>query len=313
MLFFTACSTTQSLEAVVPQAIVDIEKSSGGSSGMEQVSDTSYLVIYDRKSYSDQVRIGLIALSDETLTVAPISVDDWGEGGISNDLESICAVPDQEDEYLIAEAGDWQGVKGRIFHIKVDLVTSKAKILSVIELPFLNTNDFGVTGDQYEAIHCLAYMKNEKIVILAERGGSEINPMGILRWGIWNMDSNTLTFDDDGFAGISIDAPGNWTDNQTKRSITDMHVDHDGVIWASASEDQGDEGPFYSVIYRLGRINPGAKDSPITVFDELLIGKEVDGFKIEALSGPKKGISCTHTFGTEDEMYGGVWRPIKVE
>lgn len=313
MLHFTACSTTQNLETIVPKASVGLEKSSGGSSGMEQVSDTSYLVIYDRKSYSDQVRIGLITLSDETLTVSPIVVDDWGTGGISNDLESICAIPGKKDEYLIAEAGDWQGVKGRIFHIEVDLVASKAKIMGVIELPFLNTNDFGVTGDQYEAIHCLAYEENQKIVILAERGGSEINPKGILRWGIWNMENNKLTIDKDGFKGISIDAPGNWADNQSKRSITDMHVDRDGVVWASASEDQGDEGPFYSVIYRLGRINPGDKDRPITVFEDVVIGKEVDGFKIEALSGPKKGINCTHTFGTEDEMYGGVWRPIKVE
>jgi hypothetical protein len=247
------------------------------------------------------------------MSVSPIAVESWGEGGISNDLESICAIPGKNDEYLMAEAGDWQGVKGRIFHMHIDPITLKGEILGFIEVPFLNTNDFGVTGDQYEAIHCLAYTDKERILILAERGGSKINPKGILRWGVWNMVNNTLTMQGDGQKGLSVDAPGNWTDNMTKRSITDMHVDQEGIIWASASEDQGDEGPFYSVIYNLGRINPGDMNRPISVFEEVRIGKEIYGFKIEALSGPKKGINCTHTFGTEDEMYDGVWRPIKIE
>lgn len=91
-----------------------------------------------------------------------------------------------------------------------------------------------------------------------------------------------------------------------------MHIDHNGIIWASASGDQGDAGPFYSVIYKLGKINQMNPQKPISIFDTLTIGREIYGFKIEALSGPQKDINCTHTFGTEDEIYGGVLRPINI-
>ncbi|MFT6336237.1 MAG: hypothetical protein ACI86M_003902 [Saprospiraceae bacterium] len=62
----------------------------------------------------------------------------------------------------------------------------------------------------------------------------------------------------------------------------------------------------------MGKINQANPPKPISIFDKLNIGREIYGFKIEALSGPKKNINCTHTFGTEDEIYGGVWRPISI-
>ncbi len=291
---------------------IDVRKSSGGSSGMEQLNDSTYLVVYDLKRQNGGVRLGMVKVTGETIDVFPIEVDSWGEGGISNDLESICAIPGKTNEYLIAESGNWQGNLGRMFHIRIDINTLKAKVLSSMKLPLLKRNDFAMTGDQYEAIHCLAYSENERIVILGERGGSEWKPMGVMRWGLWNIEKNTLVIEGEGLEGVNVNAPGNWENSLQKRSVTDMHIDQGGIIWASASEDQGDAGPFYSVIYKLGRINQKNAEKPVSIFDNLSIGREIYGFKIEALSGSKNDIDCTHTFGTEDEIYGGVWRPINI-
>lgn len=315
VLLFTACSTTQKLNSAsieITKQTIDIKKSSGGSSGMEQLSDSSYLVVYDLKHYNEGVRLGIVILTDKSIDVFPIEIDSWGEEGISSDLESICAIPGKVNEFLIAESGNWQGDRGRIFHIQFDISTLKAKVLGSVKFPLLHRNDITTTGDQYEAIHCLAYSENERIVILGERGGSQSNPTGVLRWGLWNIKNNVLTIEGQGLKGINISAPGNWTNDLLKRSITDLHIDHNGIIWASASEDYGDTGPFYSVIYKLGKINQMNPQEPILVFDSLNIGREIHGFKIEALSGPQKDINCTHTFGTEDEIYGGVLRPIKI-
>jgi hypothetical protein len=313
ILLFTSCTSTKNLTlpAVADQQI-DIKKMSGGSSGMEQLTDSSYLVVYDLKKHKNGVRLGWIIVTDESIEVLPIIVPDWGDEGVPNDLECICAVPEKSNEFLVAEAGNWQGELGRIFHLQVDFGKRTARILGTLKYPFLHRNDFGIEGDQYEGMHCLPYTKNERIILLGERGGSDFSPSGVIRWGLWDLKKGSLTVEGAGLKGISVNAPGHWTNSKTKRSITDMYVDSNGTLWASASEDQGDAGPFYSVIYPLGKINAMNPDMPVTVIDFLAIGREVYGLKIEALSGPKKGIQCTHTFGTEDEMYGGVFRPLNI-
>ena len=313
ILMMTACQSTKNLsQSSGSSQQIDSKKLSGGSSGMEQLTDSTYLVVYDLKKHKDGVRIGWITVTDESIEVVPILVPSWGDEVIANDLESVCAVPGKNDEFLMAESGNWQGELGRIFHIKVDFGKRTGKVLGTFKYPFLHRNDFGIEGDQYEGMHCLPYAKNERIIVLAERGGSEFSPSGVIRWCIWDMKKETLNIEANGLKGIPVNAPGHWTDEKTKRSITDMYVDKNGTIWASASEDQGDAGPFYSVIYPLGKINEMKPDMPVTVFDFLAVGREVNGLKIEALSGPKKGIQCTHTFGTEDEIYGGVFRPINI-
>ncbi|MBJ2176465.1 hypothetical protein JBL43_19600 [Aureibaculum sp. A20] len=315
LLLLSGCSTskkTNKTSKAISVQTIAVKKSSGGSSGMEQLNDSTYLVVYDVKNFKKGVRLATVVLTDKSIDVLPIKVDAWGIEGISSDLESICAIPGKENEFLIAESGNWKGNLGRIFHIQVDLSTRKAKLLGSVKFPLLYRNDMDTTGDQYEAIHCLAYSENERIVILGERGGSKNNPTGVLRWGLYNVQDHTLTMEGQGLKGKAIDAPGNWTNPLLKRSITDMHIDTNGIIWASASEDQGDAGPFYSVIYKLGKTNPMNLQNPLIPFDNLTIGREIYGFKIEALSGPQKEINCTHTFGTEDEIYGGVMRPINI-
>lgn len=286
---------------------------SGGSSGMEQIDDHTYVVVYDLKGFQDGFRMGLIKVSNESLSVSPIEVNFWGEGGISSDLESICRIPGKQLEFLMAESGNWQGKLGRIFHVKVDTANLKASVLGSVIIPMLYQNDFSITGDQYEAIICLPYDENKRIVVLGERGGSRNNPHGIVRWGTFDLNDHSFTMSDAGIKGLEVDVPGNWIDASTKRDITDFHIDLDQNIWAVASEDQGDAGPFYSAIYKLGHINQLNKDKPFIVFDTIEIAKDVNGFKIESLSGACRGINASHSFGSEDEIYGGVWRPINIE
>jgi len=311
-----SCSTNRAVTQMSSNKtgeLIQNFKSEGGSSGMEQIGDQSYLVVYDLKAHKQGIRMGLIKVSDESLTVSPIEIASWDLEGVPNDLESICAVPGKTDEFLVAEAGNWQGKLGRIFHVKVDIKNHTASVLGSVRLPFLHRNDLDTTGDQYEAMICLPYDETSRVVLLGERGGSRVNPNGIVRWGILNIIEHTFIISDVGLKGTHVNVPGDWKNNQTKRDITDFHMDDDGGLWAAASEDQGETGPFYSVIYKLGQTNPMNKEKPFTVYKTIDISKEVSGFKIEALSGPCKGIDTSHTFGTEDEIYGGVWRPINIE
>ena len=312
----TACSTNNALVLASSDAnhgLINELNTAGGSSGMEQIGDRSYLVVYDLKRNNDGIRLGLVNVSHSVLSVSPIPFTSWGKGGIANDLESICAVTGKPNEYLIAESGDWQGQLGRIFHIRVDTTKLKATVIGSVEIPMIHRNDIDEIGDQYEAMACLPYDENHRIVVLGERGGSTVYPNGKVRWGILNIDDHTFHMGEKGLAGIDVNVPGNWTHRETKRNITDFHIDPKGGIWASASEDPGDIGPFYSVLYLLGHTEPANKEIPFAIYKTIGVSKTINGFKVEALSGQCKGISGSHSFGTEDELFGGVWRPIDIE
>jgi hypothetical protein len=307
----SSCKTAQSIVSIT-QGIQPL-KLSGGSSGMSTLGDQSYVVVYDIKNFKEGVRLAMIKVTDETIQVSPIRISDWGEEGRSSDLESICKIPGTTNEYFIAESGNWEGNLGRIFHIQVDIGTLSAKVLGTTKLPYKNINNPEVVGDQYESMSCLPYSESERILILGERGGSEINPRGNIKWGIYNLSTHELKFSDAGMEGITVNAPGNWTDEKNKRDITDLHIDAEGGIWSVASEDTGDVGLFYSVIYKLGQLDTSNKERPFTIYNEFTSWVPVSVFKIEALSGPSKNINATLSFGTEDEIYGGVWRAISVE
>lgn len=312
MFQMNSCTTSQSIVNADHQKI-DPLKLSGGSSGMEKLNDQSYLVVYDIKNFKEGTRVAMIHVTDEAIQVSPIHVSGWGKEGKSSDLESICKIPGTTDEYLIAESGNWKGNLGRIFHIKIGTTQQSARVLGVTKLPFKHINSPGIVGDQYEAILCLPYNETERILILGERGGSEIHPRGTIKWGIYNINTHQLKFNDIGMKGIPVNAPGDWTNKKNKRDITDLHMDVDGGIWAAASEDTGDVGPFYSVIYKLGEVNKLNKEQPLTIYSDFKTWTSIPGFKIEALSGPSKHIQSTLSFGTEDEIYGGVWRAISIQ
>lgn len=308
----SSCKTSQSIAYTTDQKI-DPLKLGGGSSGMEKLQNQSYVVVYDIKNFKEGTRVAIINVTDEAIQASPIRISGWGDEGKSSDLESICKIPGTTDEYLIAESGNWKGNLGRIFHIKIDTTQQSASILGITKLPFKHMNTPEVVGDQYESILCLPYNETERILILGERGGSEINPRGTIKWGIYNLSTYQLKFSDAGMKGITVNAPGNWTDEKNKRDITDLHMDAEGEIWAAASEDTGDVGPFYSVIYKLGQVNTSNKEQPLTIYSDSPKWVSIPGFKIEALSGPSKHIQSTLSFGTEDEIYGGVWRAIFIK
>ena len=308
----TSCKTSQS---IVPSNTQGIQSSKlgGGSSGMEKLDNQSYLVVYDIKNNKIGTRLAKIKITGEAIQISPINISDWGKEGKSNDLESICKIPGKTDEYFIAEAGNWKGEMGRIFHIQVDTIKLSAKVLGITKLPYKDINTLALVGDQYESMACLPYSEDERILILAERGGSAVNPRGIVRWGIYNLRTHQLEFSDSGMKGITVNAPGKWTDEKEKRDVTDLHIDSKGGIWASASADVSEVGPFYSVIYKIGQVDTANKDRPFNIYSNYSSWEVVSGFKIEALSGPSTNINCSHSFGTEDEIYGGVWRPIAIE
>lgn len=286
-------------------------KLGGGSSGMAQVDPTTYLAVYDLKIFQDGPRMGLIRTYPDRIEVDAIDLrDKEGELVKTSDLEAIAKIPDVNNEYLMIESGNWQGNGGNIYHVKLNVEKLSATLIGKAQLPMLAKNDRGVYGDQNEGLACLKKEGDNIHLLMAERGGSAAYPNGKIKWGTYNTADQSLYFTSEGQEGIEVNAPGEWPDAKTNRDITDLRIDKQGRVWAAASQDQGDAGPFVSIIYELGKLT-GGTSRPIKVHSQLEVWESVPGFKIEALSGaslvaPGSKIS----FGTEDEFYGGVWRAI---
>ena len=109
--------------------------------------------------------------------------------------------------------------------------------------------------------------------------------------------------------GPSSGSPSNYL-QPWGRSCTDLYLDPGGAIWVAAVEDSSDAGPFRSIIYRYGHLNSeswGRDDyfMPSGYMESWVI----EGVKIEALAAPCIPGSAM-SYATDDENYGGVWRPL---
>ncbi|HRZ07570.1 MAG TPA: hypothetical protein P5102_15770 [Candidatus Competibacteraceae bacterium] len=102
------------------------------------------------------------------------------------------------------------------------------------------------------------------MLLLGERGGSASYPQGRLYWGVFDPAVGTLFWPPAGQAGVAVNPPGPWLNPREKRVIADLYLDANGVLWAVASEDGGDQGPFRSVVYRATTVRLD-RDPPVAI------------------------------------------------
>lgn len=281
-------------------------------SGMTKIDDTAYLVVHDLKSNNKGNRLGLLSIhEDQPPVYSPIIIKEWNHpDGRASDLESICKIPGKKREYLIAESGYYENKLGRIFHIKLKKKRTKAKILGVYNLPKIKPGLKDVEGDNFEGMACFK-KDNTFFVVVGERGGSSAYRNSFLRIGILDFDKGALSWKKFIDTPVEISAPGKWKSPNEMRSIADLYIDKDGIIWSVATQDPGDNGPFRSIIFRAAAITDLKTDFPIKALKDRKIYWTIDGLKVESLSGPTELVPDSFiSIGSEDENYKGVWRPL---
>jgi hypothetical protein len=113
-----------------------------------------------------------------------------------------------------------------------------------------------------------------------------------------------------------------WRDGANLRGCADLLAEPGPepgsyVLLSVATDDPGDSGPFRSVVYEAADVRNGQ----VTARDPGRALAVVEGFKVEALAGgltmldpaahsPPRGAHVLYTIATDDEGYGGVWRPL---
>ena len=278
--------------------------SATGWGGMASLGDGRYLIVHDNKANEPGTRLSTFdpATSRPQALSQPVALIDWHHPqGISNDLESVCALPGHPGEVLAAESGYYKGQYGRIFHLKV--VGQTAEILRTHALP---RDAAGEKPANYEGLVCQQLADGRTLLILGERGGGAPRPQGSLRAGWLDAEGNAVRWAEQ---SLPVRAAGTWSTDYQVRDIADLALEADGTLWSVATIDPGDQGPFRSMIWRVGTVD-GSKAQPIELLPAA-VGWTLEGLKVEAITTPEptmKGVRLI--MATDDEDYGAAWRTL---
>lgn len=286
------------------------------ASGLAPLGERTLLVVHDTKTDRPLApRVGILDFDrvDEERPFTYRSVDvAWKPPHEpSNDLEAACAMPGRPLEFLLAESGpDREGRPGRLFHLEVKEEDGSWRgfVRRTFTLP---QTSGGGPLDYIEGLGCIEDGEGRVRVYLCERGSN--GRPARLRWTTIpsdpRSDGGRLVLPEEAQLELLPPSEG-WHDPSKVRTCSDLYLDPDRRLWISAAEDPDvDGGPFRSVVYEAGLL-PADGGTP-----ELAGRREVarlDGLKVEAL-GPGILSSADLSVATDDEAYGGVWRPVRLD
>ena len=286
---------------LVTQRFPTASGTTSGISGMASIGTREFVAIHDHKDHEPFSRISLLkVMPSGYITLYALPIDWKGITPLTNDLEAICPLDKNSGEFLIAESKYRAGKFGRIFHlqIKKQVKIWQATIKKVYHLPNDTIN--------IEGIVCHKDADGTLRLVLGERSNSTLYPVGTLREAIIKSGSDQVVVISNipiERSNVSIKGSGHI------RDISALHIDETNTLWAVRTTDNGDAGPFSSLIYpvakwqgtnrRIEKLSPNYKKD-ISI---------IEGIKIEALAEPVVPGS-RFSIASDDENYGAIWRPI---
>ena len=238
-------------------------------------SEDTYLVVHDNKK-KDQLRAGLVNLSADSLYRGL----GWPVKDLPIDLEALTNISGMEDQYIAM--GSW----GFCYWLALDLSTNRLKLIKEFRIPGsgppLNLESL-----------VLWFAGNSWYISWAHRGS--VKEPSILFWGSIDLFSEVVTIQKEDSIFVSVPWP-----ILDKRHMSDMDLDRDGILWAAATSDPGDDGPYQSGIYKIGKFQKQNGKMEFLIADSFPKQFVFQQNKVEALTiaGNKM------VFATDDENLG---------
>ena len=282
-----------------------------GISGMQKIEANKFLVIHDAKGGADKARLGVLQITSEGPVYKRFELTPWpSDQDLPNDIEGVCAIPGRDSEYLIAESGYYPcyGNFGRIIRIRLRPRTCAAEYAGQFR-PFEPPLDKAETKkpDQIEGIQCVGW--GGKVVLLIARRGHKEKP-GTLVWGgLAGIDDANPTFTITGSHELT---PVAKADRGAADLLARPSLPGFWEVLSVASVDSGDLGPFRSSIYCAGLLRIDKKGTPSFVpHTPPSVLWKLEGLKVEALAAAAELVTNSFiSIATDDENYGGLWRPL---
>lgn len=239
-------AVTGSTCSVSGLARIEQPKSDGAAATSAQ-----FLAVHDNKSDTTP-RISLLTVTGVGADCRVVSLSlKWPGKNPPKDLEAICTIPGQDD-FLVTTS------KGDLFRIEYTAGKAEVKVKDESDGELKNENP---TDDkEAEDIEGICATKvGDELVLLWSTRGHEHAPAR-LHVGKLNDKKAKVSH-----ARLLMDVPPPFKDVKDLRTVSDLRVDGDGWLWASAARDPGaegfgdeaDNGPFESKLFVVGRLKEG--------------------------------------------------------
>ena len=238
-------------------------------------SEDTYLVVHDNKK-KGQLRAGLVNLSADSL----YSGLGWPVKDLPIDLEALTNISGMKDQYIAM--GSW----GFCYWLALDLSTNRLNLIKEFRIPG--------SGPPLNLESLVLWFAGDSWYIAWAHRGSVKEP-SILFWGSIDLFAEVVTIHKED--SIFVNVPWPILD---KRHMSDIDLDSGGILWAAATSDPGDDGPYESGIYKIGKFQKQNDKMEFFIADSFPKQFVFQRNKVEAftIAGNKK------VFATDDENLG---------
>jgi hypothetical protein len=286
------------------------------ASALVRVGPDAFLVVSDAKNKGPDVEdktphLSILTIEEKGVTHVALPLTGLPHADRPSDLEAACALPGRDDEYLLAESGFYKGKFGRIFQVRVAPGATgwEARLLHTFVPCAAPAPDYSTPDEaQVEGMACVQTGDGGLVLVLARRGKYP-HPAKLV-WGMLSGLDSRPAFTETGSSDLASN-PG----ALGGRGAADLRLEPAGPdtwrVCSVATVDVGDYGPFRSLIYDAGQLTWNAATGMRFQREPVGILWSLDGLKVEALAGPASRASqSVLSIGTDDEIYGAVWRPL---
>jgi len=269
-------------------------------SGMGWINGEVLLAVHDAKNpaENDRPRVSRLWLPEslDGILWQPITLDWPPPLGPANDLESAAPIPGTAF-ILLLESGDDEGVFRRVF--LAEYRDQRLRLESVVPWPKPVNNVEGSAvvrvGERFWFVY-------------AER--AQGRPSTRIAWA--ELQLHPLRFGSFREVGFSVPDPT----GPKARPVSAIEADADGYLYVASAFDSGDDnGPFRSVVWRIGRLAADAEaGAEVRLFERPQRLATLDGLKVESLAIRPNTDGALQLFaGMDDENYGGTFRLIPAD
>lgn len=266
-------------------------------SGMAWMGGDLFIAVHDRKqtTQGERPHISLLRVPGGKGTPQhQAQAVRWpGALGAGHDLESVARIPGRQ-ELLLVESGDEGGPWRRIFHGR--LAPKGLELIGSMAWPHRVRNVEGTA---------VAQVGNRLVFLYAERAHGQSGTR--IRWADLQLAPLRLGH----FRDVPVVSPGRLGHHQ--RPVTALEVDGNGQLYGASASDPGhDDGPFRSLVWRVGRIGADGNGEPRLVLDpNPPVLAELDNVKVEALAIRASRADEPELFvGVDNENRGGKIRRL---
>lgn len=217
---------------------------------------------------------------------------------LPNDLEAISAIPGETDYVAVTSRGRAYRLAIPMTHPTIGDLFSTQDPRSLVQQPTVRAVfDLPATPEPNRDIETFQITRfgDRLVALFADRGGDR-RP-ATLHWGWFDPVTHEIALQ----GSAPVTGP---LDPSQQRSLSDLVVLPDGRLLGAAAIDQGDNGPFQSALYWVGRLQ---RDQDQLIWQPAAQGRSLvkaGNHKIEALALAPAEAPARLAIATDDENLG---------